>query len=102
MKYRKKPVIVEAFQFGVDDMPNWFLSDERVVWGNKEGKTPLTGKKITFKFNGKKYKAKTNAKGIAKITIKSKVLKKLKVGKKYTVKMSYLKYSIKRTVKVKR
>ena len=41
MKYRKKPVIVEAFQFGADDMPNWFLSDERVVWGNKEGKTPL-------------------------------------------------------------
>ena len=41
MKYRKKPVIVEAFQFGVDDMPNWFLLDERVVWGNKEGKTPL-------------------------------------------------------------
>ena len=38
MKYRKKPVIVEAFQFGVDDMPNWFLLDERVVWGNKEGK----------------------------------------------------------------
>ena len=41
MKYRKKPVIVEAFQFGVDDMPNWFLLDERVVWGNKEGKMPL-------------------------------------------------------------
>ena len=41
MKYRKKPVIVEAFQFGVDDMPDWFLLDERVVWGNKEGKTPL-------------------------------------------------------------
>jgi hypothetical protein len=41
MKYRKKPVIVEAFQFGVDDIPDWFLLDERVVWGNKEGKTPL-------------------------------------------------------------
>ena len=41
MKYRKKPVIIEAFQFGVDDMPNWFLLDERVVWGNKEGKKPL-------------------------------------------------------------
>ena len=41
MKYRKKPVIIEAFRFGVDDMPNWFLLDERVVWGNKEGKTPL-------------------------------------------------------------
>ena len=41
MKYRKKPVIIEAFRFGVDNMPNWFLLDERVVWGNKEGKTPL-------------------------------------------------------------
>ena len=41
MKYRKKPVIIEAFQFGVDDMPNWFLSDERVVWGNKEAEKPL-------------------------------------------------------------
>ena len=41
MKYRKKPVIIEAFRFGVDDLPNWFLLDERVVWGNKEGKTPL-------------------------------------------------------------
>ena len=41
MKYRKKPVIIEAFQFGIDDMPNWFLSDERVVWGNKEGEKPF-------------------------------------------------------------
>jgi hypothetical protein len=24
MKYRKKPVVVEAFRFGVDFMPEWF------------------------------------------------------------------------------
>jgi len=24
MKYRKKPVVVEAFQFGVDEEPEWF------------------------------------------------------------------------------
>ena len=24
MKYVKKPIVVEAFQFGVDDDPNWF------------------------------------------------------------------------------
>lgn len=24
MKYRKKPVVVEAFRFGVDRMPLWF------------------------------------------------------------------------------
>jgi hypothetical protein len=24
MKYRKKPVVIEAFQFGIDYMPEWF------------------------------------------------------------------------------
>lgn len=24
-KYRKKPVVIEAFQFYVDDMPDWFM-----------------------------------------------------------------------------
>ena len=68
----------------------------------KEGKKAIKGKKITFRFNGKKYTAKTNKKGIAKITIKSKVLKKLKVGKKVTYKATYLKDTVKRTVKVKK
>ena len=36
----------------------------------KKGKIPLKNKKITFKFNGKKYAAKTNKKGIAKVTVK--------------------------------
>ncbi|MFX0547919.1 hypothetical protein ACOAKC_01160 [Hathewaya histolytica] len=26
-KYRKKPVVIEAFQFGVDSMPDWFLDN---------------------------------------------------------------------------
>ena len=68
----------------------------------KKGKTPLKGKKITFKFKGKKYKAKTNKKGIAKVTIKKKVLKKLKVGKKVKYQASYGKLTVKRTVKVKK
>lgn len=34
---------------------------------------PLSGKKITFKIKGKKYKAKTNRKGIASIKIKLKL-----------------------------
>ncbi|WP_407392098.1 hypothetical protein [Methanobrevibacter sp.] len=59
------------------------------------------GKKITFKFNGKTYKVKTNKKGIAKKTLKKKVIKKLKKGKKYTVKVTYLKDTIKSSVKVK-
>ena len=67
-----------------------------------KGKALLKNKKIKFRFRGKNYYARTNSKGIAKVIIKKSVLKKLKAGKKYTVKMSYLKHSIKRTVKVKR
>uniref|UniRef100_UPI00386D15D0 hypothetical protein n=1 Tax=Methanobrevibacter sp. TaxID=66852 RepID=UPI00386D15D0 len=62
----------------------------------------LKKKKVTFKFNGKKYKAKTNKKGVAKVTIKSSVLKKLKVGKKVKYQVTYLKDTVKRTVKVKK
>ena len=67
-----------------------------------KGKAVLKNKKIRFKFRGKTYTAKTNKKGIAKVIIKKSVIKKLKAGKKYTVKISYLKKSIKRTVKVKK
>lgn len=68
----------------------------------KNGSKALKSKKVTFKFNGKKYTAKTNKKGLAKVTIKSKVLKKLKVGKKVNYQVTYLKNTVKRTVKVKR
>ena len=67
----------------------------------KKGKTPISGKKVTFKFNGKVVgEVKTNSKGIAKVTIKSNVLKQLKVGKKVTYQAAYKKDSVKRTVKV--
>ena len=62
----------------------------------------LKKKKVTFKFNGKKYTAKTNKKGVAKVTIKSSVLKKLKVGKKVTYQVTYLKDTIKKTSKIKK
>ncbi|WP_296872103.1 hypothetical protein [uncultured Methanobrevibacter sp.] len=57
---------------------------------------------MTFKFKGKKYKAKTNKKGIAKVIIKKSVLKKLKVGKKVKYQVTYLKDTVKRSVKVKK
>lgn len=63
---------------------------------------PIKNKKIVFKFRGKTYWAKTSSKGIAKITISKKVLSKLKVGNKYVFNVSYLKDTIKATVKVKR
>ena len=66
------------------------LKDER---GN-----PISGKKITFKINGKKTVKKTNAKGIAKVKIK------LKTGT-YKLKVSFAKDSkykaSKKTYKVK-
>ena len=62
----------------------------------------LKGKKITLKFNGKKFTAKTNKKGVAKFTIKSKVLKKLKAGKKIKIQATYQKDTVKQSVKVKK
>ena len=62
----------------------------------------IKGKKITFKVKGKTYRAKTNKKGVAEITLKNKVIKKLKAGRTYTVKITYLKDTIKTKLKVKK
>ena len=72
----------------------------KLKWTN--GKA-IKGKKIVFKFKGKKYSAKTNKKGIAKVTIKKKsVLKKLKKGKKYSFTASYKTNNVKGKVKIKK
>jgi len=68
----------------------------------KQGKKALKYKKVTFKFNGKKYKAKTNKKGVAKVTIKKSVLKKLKVGKTVKYQATYLKDTVKKSSVVKK
>ncbi len=62
----------------------------------------LKGKKITLKFNGKKFTAKTSKKGVAKFTVKSSVLKKLKAGKKVKYQATYKKDTVKKSVKVKK
>ena len=54
----------------------------------------IKAKKITFKVNGKTIKAKTNSKGIARIDI-------AKHKGKTNIAVSYLKDSIKKTVKIK-
>ena len=36
MRYVKKPIAIEAFQFGVNYMPEWFMMDERVAWYNEK------------------------------------------------------------------
>lgn len=68
----------------------------------KKGKKAIKNVKATFKFNGKIYKSKTNSKGIAKVTIKKSILKKLKVGKKIKYQVTYLKETVKKTAKVKK
>ena len=67
-----------------------------------KGKTALKYKQVTFKFNGKVYRTKTNSKGIAKVTVPKSVLSKLKVGKRITYQVTYLKNTVKRTAVVKR
>lgn len=62
----------------------------------------LKNKKITFKFNGKNYNAKTNSKGVAKVTVKSSLLKKLKVGKKITYSACYITNTVKHMAKVRK
>ncbi|WP_407393998.1 hypothetical protein [Methanobrevibacter sp.] len=62
---------------------------------NNKGKA-VANKKLTFKFNGKKFTAKTNKKGVATLTLKN-----LKVGK-YKIQTSYGKSSVKNKIVIKK
>ena len=54
-----------------------------------------------FKFKGKTYKATTDSKCVAKVVIKKSVINKLKKGKTYTFSASFVKDTVKSTVKVR-
>ena len=62
----------------------------------------LKGKQVSLKFSGKTYKAKTDKKGVATFTIKNSVIKKLKAGKKYTYKVTYLKETSSKKITIKK
>lgn len=62
-----KPILIPKL-FKIKKLGKTFKISAKLL--NGKGK-PAHGKKITVKFNGKKYKAKTNKKGIAKFTLKT-------------------------------
>ena len=68
----------------------------------KVNKKYLKSKKVTLKFRGKTYKVKTNKKGLATFKVKNNVLKKLKVGKKYTYKVTYKKDTVSKKITIKK
>lgn len=66
----------------------------------KKGSKVLKNKKVTFKFNGKTFKAKTNSKGIAKVTVNSKNFMLLRVGSTIYYQVTYAKLHVKKLAKV--
>lgn len=56
MKYVKKPIVVEAFQLGVDDIPVWFVS--WFVNEQHEGPTAYKGDMIIKGIQGEIYPCK--------------------------------------------
>ena len=65
-----------------------------------KGKKAYKNKKLTIKFKGKKYKVKTNKKGVAKFKITKKMLKKFKKGKKVKYTVIYRSAKLTRYVKI--
>ena len=66
-----------------------------------QGISPLNKQKLKIKLNGKKYKVKTNKKGVTYLKFNKKVLNKFKKGKKYSYIISYKSDKLKRYIKVK-
>lgn len=91
-KIKVKSTIITKNLYKKKSKTKWFKA--KLI--NSNGKI-LKGKKVIFKFKGKKYVAKTNRKGIASIKIKS----SLKVGK-YNIVTSYGKLKVKNKIIVKK
>jgi len=96
VKVSNKVVIKQVIKASNKKFKRYKLKTYTATLKTSNGKA-IKGKQVTFKFNGKTYKAKTNKKGVAKITIK----KFWKVGK-FKITIKYLKTSIKKTITVKR
>lgn len=62
----------------------------------------LKSKTIKIKFRGKTYKVKTNKKGIATWKVKKSMVSKLKIGKKYSYKVTYGKDVLNKKITIKR
>ena len=62
----------------------------------------LKSKKLTLKINGKNIKAKTNRKGVAVFKLQKSIVKKLKAGKRYKVKVSFGKDAVTKKIKIRR
>lgn len=71
-----------------------------MITAKLKNKKAMKEKIVTFKFAGKTIKAKTNKYGIAKVTIKSNILKKLRIGKRMTYTATYAKDTAKKTVRI--
>ena len=69
---------------------------------SKVNKKYLKKKTVTFKFNGKTYKAKTNSKGVAKVTLKKSALANLKGGSRAKIQAPCLKDTVKKSLKVQK
>lgn len=68
----------------------------------KKGKVAIRNQWVVFKFNGRTFKAKTNAYGIAKVAVKKAFFAKLPVGRKVIYQATYIKDTIRKVAIVRR
>ncbi len=50
-KYRKKPIVIEAFQYGIDSKPDWFMDkvlSNDIILRNEKARTIHSWPKLTY------------------------------------------------------